>query len=140
MNLFVHHTEVKKGQPDTEEVINYRKAIKFFTKFDMDRTIRSLNDEEYEKLLDAMKKHEGWRQGREEYTEIKKIIGVHINKKHVIFEFLIANSDSKEWISKKEAVALAKAGQLYATVVHTKGEPYLRPKFHQTSFKQMIVS
>lgn len=141
LNEFVRtYTGVKKGQPDTEEVINYRKAIKFFTKFDMDRTIRSLNDEEYEKLLDAMKKHEGWKEGREEYTEIKKIIGVHINKKHVFFEFLIANTDGKEWVFKKEAITLAEEGRLYATVVHTKGEPYLRPKFHQKSFKELIVT
>ena len=65
LNEFVRtYTGVKKGVPDTEEVINYRKAIKFFTKFDMERTIRSLNNEEFEKLLDAMKKHEGWRRGQ----------------------------------------------------------------------------
>lgn len=58
----------------------------------MERTIRSLNDEEYEKLLDAMKKHEGWREGKEEYIEVKKILGVHINKKHIMFEFLVGNS------------------------------------------------
>jgi hypothetical protein len=94
----------------------------------MERTIRSLNDEEYLQLLDAMKKHEGWREGREEYTEIKKVTGVHINKKHVIYGFLIAATDSKEWISKKEAITLAEAGQLYATAVHTKGEPYDKRK------------
>jgi hypothetical protein len=38
----------------------------------MDRTIRSLNDKEYIQLLDAMKKQEGWREGREEYNEGKK--------------------------------------------------------------------
>ena len=76
LNNFVRtYTGVKKGAPDTEEGINYRKVIKFFTKFEVERTIRSLNDEEYEKLLDAMKKHEGWREGREEYTEVKKSFG-----------------------------------------------------------------
>lgn len=104
----------------------------------MDRIIRSLNDEEYEQLLDAMKKHEGWREGREEYTDVKKILGVHINKKRTISEFLVGNTVESEWVSKKDAIALAETGLLYAIVVHTKGEPYLRPKFHQTSFKQMI--
>jgi len=140
LNEFVRtYTGVKKGAPDTQEVINYRKAIKFFTKFDMERTIRSLNDDEYEKLLDAMKKHEGWREGREEPIEAMKVLGAHINKRHVIFEFLIGNKSSNMWISKKEAITLAEAGILYATVVHTKGEPYLRPKFHQPSFKQLVV-
>ncbi len=120
LNEFVRtYTGVKKGTPDTEEVINYRKAIKFFTKFDMERTIRSLNDEEYEKLLDAMKKHEGWREGREEYTEVKKVLGVHL-KKHTVSEFLIGDSTGSEWISKKDAIALAQAGILYAIVVHAK--------------------
>jgi hypothetical protein len=139
LNEFVRkYVGVDKGEPDTEEVIIYRKAIKFFTKFDMDRTIRSLNDEEYEKLLDAMKKHEGWREGREEYNEVKKVVGVHV-KRHVIFEFLIGDSTGSQWVLKKEAITLAEAGILYATVVHTKGESYLRPKFHQTSFRNMIV-
>lgn len=139
LNEFVRkYTGVEKNAPDTQEVIDYRKAIKFFTKFDMDRTIRSLNDEEYEKLLDAMKKHEGWREGREEYTELKKIAGIHINKKRTISEFLLVNSTGSEWVSKKNAIALAESGYLYAIVVHTRGESYLRPKFHQTSFKKMI--
>lgn len=139
LNEFVRkYTGVKKDEPDTQEVIDYRKAIKFFTKFDMNRTIRSLKDKEYEELLNAMKKHEGWREGREEYIEIKKILGIHINKKRTISEFLVGNSSGSEWILKKDAIALAEAGQLFAVVVHTKGESYLRPKFHQTSFKQMI--
>lgn len=140
LNEFVRkYTGVAKGEPDTEEVINYRKAIKFFTKFDMDRTIRSLNDEEFEKLLDAMKKHEGWREGREEFTEIKQVQGVRMSKRNVIFEFLVGNSNGSLWITKKEAIALAEKGLLYAIVVHTKGEPYLRPKIHRTSFKDMVV-
>ena len=107
LNEFVRkYTGVDKGEPDTQEVIDYRKAIKFFSKLDMDRTIRSLDDKEYEKLLDAMKKHEGWREGREEYTEIKKVLGVHI-KRHVIFEFLIGNGNDSKWITKKDAIALA---------------------------------
>jgi hypothetical protein len=104
----------------------------------MERTIRSLNDEEYEKLLDAMKKHEGWREGREEYTEVKKVLGVHLNKKHIVSEFLIGNSNVSEWISKKDAIALAQTGVLYAIVVHAKSGDYLRPKFHQVPFSQMI--
>lgn len=53
LNNFVRkYTGVESDDPDTEEAINYRKAIKFFTKFEnMERTIRSLNDEEYETLL-----------------------------------------------------------------------------------------
>lgn len=129
---------VKDNEPDTKAVIDYRKSIKFFTKFDMDRTIRSLSDEDYEKLLDAMMKHEGWRVGREEYKEIKKIVGVHVDEKHVISELLVSCSVGKEWIKKAEAIILAAEGLLDAIVVHAKKTVYLRPKFHHTSFRQMI--
>ena len=107
----------------------------------MDRTISSLNDEEYEKLLDAMKKHEGWREGREEYTptEMKQVLGVHM-KRHVITEFLVGDMTESAWITKKEAIALAESGKLIAIVVHTKGEPYLRPKIHQKSFREMVIA
>jgi len=138
LNEFVRkYTGVEKEDPDTQEVINYRKAIKFFTKFDLNRTIRSLNDDEYEKLLDAMMKHEGWRVGREEYKEIKKIVAVHVNAKHVIAELLVSTSAGAEWIQKSEAIILAEAGFLDAIVVHSKKAIYLRPKFHHIPFSQM---
>lgn len=139
LNEFVRkYTGVKPGAPDTQEVIDYRKAIRFFTKFDMERTIRSLNDEEYEKLLDAMKRHEGWREGKEEYIEVKKILGIHINKKRVIFEFLIEDFIAGTWISKENAIILAEEGKLHAVVIHGKNGKYLRPKYHGTPFKDMI--
>lgn len=132
------YTGVKPGQPDTEEVINYRRAIKTFTNLDMDRTIRSLSDAEYEILLDAMKRHEGWREGREAFTEVKKVQGVHVNAKRVIVEFPVGDSVGRVWLSKKEAVALAEAGQLCALVVHSKGGSYLRPLFHEISFRRLV--
>ena len=39
------YTGVKPGDPDTEEVIIYRKAIRVLTKFDMERTVKSLSKE-----------------------------------------------------------------------------------------------
>lgn len=104
----------------------------------MERTIRSLNDEEYELLLDAMKKHEGWREGKEEFVEVKKIVDIHVDKKGVIFEFLIGSSTGSIWILKKEAISLAEAGFLHAIVVHTKAGNYLRPEFHQKSFRELV--
>jgi len=138
LNDFVRkYTGVKPKAPDTEEVINYRKAIRFFTKFDMERTIRSLKDEEYEKLLDGMKKHEGWREGREEYIEVKKILSVRLNNKRIISEFLVGNAGAGKWISKQEAIALAEKGGLHATVVHAKHGIYLRSEYHGKPLKQL---
>ncbi len=139
LNEFVRtYTGVKRGQPDTQEVINYRKAIRIITKFDMERTIRSLNDEEYEKLLDAMKKHEGWREGREEHNKVNKIRGVHTNKKRIVTEFLVGDVIASSWITKHEAIALAEAGRLQAIVIHGKNGKYLRPKYHSTPFRNML--
>jgi hypothetical protein len=138
LNEFLRkYTGVKPGMPDTKEVINYRKDIRLFTKFDMERTIRSLNDEEYEKLLDAMKKHEGWRVGKEEYVEVKKILGIHVNKKHIILEFLVGNSITSTWISKHDAIVLAEEGKLHAVVVHAKNGTYLRPEYLHTPLLNM---
>jgi hypothetical protein len=120
-------------------VIDYRNAIRKFTKFDMKRTVRSLNDTEYEQLLDAMKRHEGWRDGREEPIFVKKILNVHVNSKRVISEFLVGDDQGKEWISKSSAISLAEAGRLHAIVVHAKTGTYLRPEYHRTPFKQLIV-
>jgi len=145
LNEFVRtYLGVKEGLPDTKAVIDYRKTIKSFTKFDMNRTIRSLNDEEYIQLLDAMKKHEGWIEGREEYIEAKpekkakEVLGVHVNKQHVITEFLVGTSKKSKWISKKEAIMMAEEGRLNAIVVHAKNGSYLRPAHGAKSFHELI--
>jgi hypothetical protein len=132
------YTGVEVNKPDTAQSADYKKSIRIFTKLDMERAIRSLNDEEFETLLDAMKNHEGWREGKEEYIEVKKVLGAHLDKKRTIFEYLIGNKTSNEWISKKEAITLAETGILHAIVVHVKNKKYLRPKYHQTSFRQMV--
>jgi hypothetical protein len=68
---------------------------------------------------------------------VKKIISIRLNEKRVISELLVATSTSKEWILKKDALALAECGLLNAIVIHAKRTTYLRPKFHQTPFRQL---
>jgi hypothetical protein len=133
------YTGVEPGDPDTEEAINYRRSIRIITKFDLQRTVGSLTEAELEKLQDAMQTHEGWREGPEEFIEVKKIIGVHVLKNWSISEFLIEGSAGKEWISKNDAVILAEKGKLHAVLVHTKHGSYLRPEYHQTAFKNMVL-
>ncbi len=129
---------VKFSDPDTKEVVDYRNAIRKFTQLDMKRTIRSLNDTEYEQLLDAMKRHEGWRDGLEVPVFVQKVFSVHVNKKRVISEFLVGDAETKRWVSKSSAVALANQGRLHAIVVHIKTGAYLRPEHHCTPFKELI--
>ena len=105
----------------------------------MKRTVRSLNDVEYEQLLDAMTRHEKWRDGLEIPIFVKKILSVLVNSKGVILEFLVGDDQEKEWLSKPSAISLAEAGRLHAILVHTKIGAYLRPAYHRTPFKQLIV-
>jgi hypothetical protein len=86
-----------------------------------------------------MKRHEGWRDGREESIFVKKILSVHVNSKRMISEFLVGDDWEKQWISKTSAISLTEAGRLHAIVVHTKTGVYVRPEYHCTPFKQLIV-
>ena len=132
------YTGVQPGVPDTEEVIIYRKAIRVLTKFDMERTVKSLNEEEYEKLLKAMETHEGWQEGYEEFKEIKKITAVRMNKKRVISEYLIKDLKQELWCLKDVAIAMAEEGRLHAIVVHARTGAYLRPEYGSKSFKELL--
>lgn len=132
------YTGVPPDAPDTEEVEIYRRAIRIQTKFDMERTVKSLNEEEYEKLLKAMETHEGWQVGHEEFKEVEKIIGIRMNKKRVISECLVRGMKGERWLLKDAAIAMAEEGRLHAIVVHTKNGNYLRPEHGFKSFKELL--
>ena len=132
------YTGVKPQDPDTKEVEDYRRAIRVQTKFDMERTVKSLNEEEYEKLLKAMETHEGWQEGFEEFKEVEEITGTRINKKGVISEYRVRGTNGDRWLLKDAAIALAEEGCLHAVVVHAKKGSYLRPEYHSRSFRDMI--
>jgi len=132
------YTGIPIEAPDTEEVKIYREAIRIQTKFDMESIVKSLNEEEYEKLLKAMETHEGWQIGYEEFKEVKKIIRIQMDKKHVISEYLVQDMNGERWLSKDAAIAMAEEGYLHAIVVHTKRGNYLRPKHGSKSFKELL--
>jgi hypothetical protein len=132
------YTGVKIEAPDTQEVEIYRKAIRIQTKFDMERTVKSLSEEEYEKLLKAMETHEGWLEGHEEFKVVEKIIGIRINEKRVISEYLVLGIKNERWLMKDAAITLAEEGSLHAIVVHAKNGNYLRPEYGSRSFKELL--
>lgn len=132
------YTGVPIEAPDTEEVEIYRRAIRIQTKFDMERTVRSLSEEEYEKLLKAMETHEGWEVGHEEFKEVEKITGTRMNKKRVISEYLVRGMKGERWLLKDVAIAMAEDGCLHAIVVHAKTGAYLRPEYGSKSFKELL--
>ena len=132
------YTGVEPEKPDNKEVRDYRRDISIITKFDMERTIRSLSEKEYEQFINAVERHEGWDFGHEDIIEVQKIIGIRWDSKHVISEFLVASSAGIRWLSRREAISLAKKGMLHAVVVHTAHGDYLRPEYGQTPFHLMV--
>ena len=56
----------------------------------------------------------------------------------MIFECLTNNKKSNNWISKKEAITVVETGRWYVIVVDMKNKKYLRQKYHQISFRQMV--
>lgn len=132
------YTGVPADKPDTKEVEDYRKAIQVQTKFDMERTVKSLKDDEYEKLLKAMEVHEGWEEGHEEFIEVKSVVCIRMNRKHVITEYLVRDLNGEQWYSKEAAIDLAEEGRLQAIVVHAKRGCYLRPEFHAIRFRDLV--
>lgn len=114
---------------------NYINEIVKITKFESERTIKSLSDDEFEMLWKAVELVEEWTVGREDFIEKWIISGVH--KKHgVIVEYLVNKNTGSVWFAKKDAIKLAIEGRLHAVVVHLKtGSVYLRPEFGSKPFK-----
>lgn len=131
---------LKNELPDTKEVIEYRKNLSIISKFDMERKIRSFAGEEFEKLLDAIQRCEGWYPGDEKPEPApEKVIGVKFLK-HKATEFLVQSIDGgKKWITRTQAIALAEAKRLFAVVVHGQYGTYLRPYPHHPRFHDLIV-
>jgi len=114
---------------------NYINQIVSITDFDPERTIKSLNDKEFEIFWKAIEHIEKWEVGREDFIEKWYISGVH--KKHgIITEYLVQRGTTKIWLSKEESIKLSKENRLHATLVHRKkGSIFLRPEYHQNSFE-----
>ncbi len=131
---------LKDDLPDTKEVIEYRKNLRIISKFDMERKIRSFKGEEYEKLLDAIQRCEGWFPGDESFEPAKdQVVGVKFLK-HKATEFLVQSADgAKKWLTRAQAIARAETHKLFAVVVHGQHGIYLRPYPHHPRFHDIIV-
>ncbi|MFZ4587155.1 MAG: hypothetical protein ACOYMJ_05085 [Candidatus Methylopumilus universalis] len=115
--------------------VSYIDEIVKITKFDPERLISSLNDDEFEEFWMAIEYIENWTVGSEDFIEKWVITGVHKNH-GVITEYLVKNNSCEHWISKHEAIAMANTGQLHAIFVHMNNRNgYLRPPFHNGPFK-----
>jgi hypothetical protein len=133
------YTGVEIGEPDTKEAIAYRDFLKKSTKLDMNRTLQSLTEDEFNMLIRKMENYEGWHpwEEGEEYIPIQKVIGVRICN-HRITDYLVLNSSEKNWFSREDAISLAEKKLLRAVVVHSKKYTYLRPFPHEPAFRDMV--
>lgn len=100
-----------------------------------ERTIKSLNDKEFDGFWKAIEFVERWEEGREDFIDKQFISGVH-KKRGVIFEYFVQNIQGGAWLKKGEAISLAQSGRLHAVVVHLQnGTTYLRPEYGARSFE-----
>lgn len=136
-----HHLTINemayKYEPESpEKSESYCKCIMSRSNLESTRKLDSLNDTEFDKLLQAMQACEGWEVGQETYFPITKITEVCRGQDRTIQYFLI---DGTEWVSKESAIQMAENANLSAVVVHMKnGSKYLRPKPSQPAFHALI--
>ncbi len=124
VNLSIYNAIEKYAPIKENNTANYKKLISKLTGLDGNRKISSLNDQELDKLLNAIEKIEGYVKGTEEKIEFKKIDGVKKNKKGVIEGFHIRG---KGWITVKQMIALVQMGEVNAVIVKSsRGKIYLR--------------
>lgn len=104
------------------------------TGLDPERTIKSLNDKEFESFWRAIEFVEKWEEGEEDFIPKGIISGVH-KKRGVITEYLVFIDKKSFWLPKHEAIKWTMEGKLHATLVHMEsGNHYLRPEYGQNSF------
>jgi hypothetical protein len=122
---------------DSRNAEEYRRMLLSISKLDPKKRVKDLNAKEFERLQAAIERIEGWEVGQEHFIEKWYISGVH-KKNGVIVEYLVKKENASSWIPKKEAVNLAVAGRLHATVVHNKNNThYLRPEYGTHPFTQI---
>jgi hypothetical protein len=119
---------------DKDNAQEYRRMLLSISKLDPNKCIKNLNGKEFDQLLKAIERIEGWEMGQEDFIEKWYISGVH-KKRGIIVEYLVDKRNKASWVAKEEAVNLAITGRLHATIVHLKnGTVYLRPEYGNHAF------
>jgi hypothetical protein len=112
----------------------YIDEIVKITKFDPERTIKSLNEKEFDLFWKAIEFVEKWKVGTEDVIEKWIIAGVR-KARGVVVEYLVKDV----WLAKAEALHLATQGRIHAVIVHLKnGTVYLRPEYGSRPFEIVV--
>lgn len=118
---------------------NYRGLLKNFTKLDLNRKFKSLTAKEFQIVIDAIQRIEGWKPGTEELIPSSLITSVQRNKRGIIVEYQV---QGKGWLSKAQLIALIETeGGVDAVVVYPSGRrPFIRMRPDSTRLNNLNLS
>ncbi len=122
---------------DYDNATSYRQMLCKITKLPLEKRIKDLSPDEFERFQKAIVQIEGWDEGWEEFYEKEYIAGVR-KQGRLLVEYLIQGSDGQRWFSKDDAIALAEMGRLHVVVVHAKRGTYLRSEYHTKPLRDRV--
>ncbi len=121
---------------DGNDVANYRKLLKQWTKLDLSRKLKSLSAKEFQQVVDAVERVEGWSPGTECAIEPKKVTAVRRNSKGVIISYQV---EIAGWLSKSQLIKMIESeGGVDAVVVRPSGRmPFIRMRPDSTPLNNL---
>lgn len=121
---------------DKNDVANYRKLVRQLTKLELDRKVKSLTATEFQKVVEAIQRIEGWSPGSEILTEPAKITAVRRDKRKVIVAYQV---EGKGWLTKVQLITIIETeGGVDAVVVRRRGlKPFIRMRPDSTRLNNL---
>jgi hypothetical protein len=122
--------EVWAPTEDNNDTELYKKHVQLWTSIDLKRQIKSLTEEELEKLVWAIEKKEGGKPGK--IIEVptsgfkKKIIDIKKNKQNLIIQYLV---EGYGWLHKADTIYLVERDIVDGVIVkNSRGYVFLRAR------------
>ena len=113
---------------DGNDPQNYTNLVKKFTGIDPDKRLKDLNEIDFNKVIQAIIKVEGFKVGQIIVLRMKKILNVKIEN-----EIIVAYEvEEYGWLDKKQALEFTKMGLIDAVIVTTDKNIYLRSRPDET--------
>ena len=110
---------------DRNDPVRYRKLIREKTGLDINRKIKDLSGDEFNRLVTAITRIEGDKIGTEETFYVKSIVDIRTNKRNTIVAYLV---DEMGWKSKPEIIELIEEGRVDGVVVEKNGSVFIRTR------------
>ncbi len=131
--------EVWAPKEDNNDTELYKKHVQLWTSIDLKRQIKSLTEEELEKLVWAIEKKEGGKPGKIIEVPIsgvkKKIIDIKKNKQNLIIQYLV---EGYGWLHKADTIYLVERDIIDGVIVkNSRGYVFLRAKPDETKVNNL---